>query len=292
MTPAYNRVVYLETLYESLERQTSKNFVWLVVDDGSTDNTEQVIKKYLRSSSFEIQYYKQPNSGKYVAHNTGVGKTMTELFLCVDSDDSLLPDAVENIIEAYKLIKEDDSCAGLLSPRKMVDEKGQTIAYLSNAPEYSTIMGLYNRKQLFGETALVFKTAILKNYLFPVIKNERFMSENIIYNQIDQFYKFYVFNKQYYESAYLPTGMTKNIIKIYWNNPKSTLLMYQNCGALQSDFIKGIKSTACYYAWKKINGLEKITTYRIPLYRRFIARFFVWHYVQVFEKQKEQLMHD
>ena len=86
-TPTYNRDQLLPKLYASLCQQTNKNFVWSIVDDGSTDGTKSLIREYINENKIDIVYFYQKNSGKYVAHNTGVLRCTTELILCVDSDD-------------------------------------------------------------------------------------------------------------------------------------------------------------------------------------------------------------
>ena len=96
-TPAYNRAYTLPTLYESLLEQTCKDFIWIIVNDGSSDNTDKVVSEWLRDNKVNIIYQKQTNQGKMAAHNTGVTMCTTEYFVCIDSDDHLVPDAVEYI---------------------------------------------------------------------------------------------------------------------------------------------------------------------------------------------------
>ena len=101
-TPAFNRAYTLEKLYNSLLVQTSKDFEWLIVDDGSTDNTEELVSDWIEEGKIKIRYYYQKNSGKQVAMNLGAEKCITELFDCVDSDDYLLPDAVEAMLRFWE----------------------------------------------------------------------------------------------------------------------------------------------------------------------------------------------
>ncbi len=101
-TPTYNRGYCLRNLYESLKRQTSNNFLWLVIDDGSNDNTKELCLEFQKENRVEMVYYYQQNGGKHVAHNKAVEICQTELFLCVDSDDILSDQAVETIENAYK----------------------------------------------------------------------------------------------------------------------------------------------------------------------------------------------
>ena len=100
-TPTYNRAYTLPKLYNSLCRQTSVDFMWLVVDDGSTDNTEELIKGWQEENKVLIEYHKQSNGGKMRAHNLGVKLCNSELFFCVDSDDYISDVAIEHIIDYW-----------------------------------------------------------------------------------------------------------------------------------------------------------------------------------------------
>lgn len=180
MTPTYNRAKMLPSLYESLCNQTSNNFIWLIVDDGSIDNTKEVVNSFLKDQKIQIEYYYEVNAGKYVAHNKGVEVCSTELFVCVDSDDILLPQAVEKIENTWKSVK-DNYVGGIVSPKEM-----DGYSYFNNPPKTCKLMDLYNSKYLVGETVLVYKSSLLKEHLFPVIPGEKFMSESVLYNILDQ----------------------------------------------------------------------------------------------------------
>lgn len=104
-TPVYNRADTLPRLYESLKRQTDQSFVWIIVNDGSTDESEKLVKTWVTEHKLDIKYFYQENAGKPTAHNQGVKETETELFVCVDSDDYLKDDGIEKILmhwEKYK----------------------------------------------------------------------------------------------------------------------------------------------------------------------------------------------
>ena len=98
-TPTYNRAYTLKKLYASLIEQINQNFEWLIVDDGSTDNTEEVVKQWVDEKKITIRYFKQRNGGKQRAHNKGVEICNTELFICVDSDDYIVKDSVDKILK-------------------------------------------------------------------------------------------------------------------------------------------------------------------------------------------------
>ena len=121
-TPAYNRAYTLGRLYESLLKQTDKRFCWLIVDDGSTDQTEELVSNWIKENRIDIEYYKQENQGKPAAHNTGVELTKTELFTCVDSDDYLTDNAVGEILNAWE--RKTDGCIGILG---YIERKGEGV---------------------------------------------------------------------------------------------------------------------------------------------------------------------
>ena len=118
-TPTYNRAYTLERLYNSLVEQTNNSFVWLIVDDGSTDNTAQLVNKFIAENKINIQYHCQENAGKSQAHNKGVALCETELFVCVDSDDYLAPNAIERVTHHWNYAKSLENCIGIFALRSL-----------------------------------------------------------------------------------------------------------------------------------------------------------------------------
>lgn len=217
-TPTYNRGYTLNKLYNSLINQTNKNFTWLIVDDGSTDNTKELANKWIEEDKIKIEYIKQENQGKHIAHNTGVDNCKTELFFCVDSDDYLLKNAVEDILKCRDKIREND-VSGIVSLK--ITKSGQAVGTeMPYGIEYSSLSDLYEKYRFKGDTALVFKTSILRKYKFPKIDGERFVGEEYIYCQIDEKHKLYISPYKYYVCEYLEDGYTTNIFKLIANNPK------------------------------------------------------------------------
>lgn len=115
ITPTYNRAYILPKLFESLKAQTSKNFEWLIVDDGSADDTKTLVESWIKSKpEFNIQYIYQENAGKMQAHNTAVQNCKTEFFMCVDSDDYIQEKAIEILDEKAKEIAKLNNVAGII----------------------------------------------------------------------------------------------------------------------------------------------------------------------------------
>lgn len=222
-TPTYNRGYILDKLYNSLLNQRNKDFKWLIVDDGSTDNTKKLVKSWIDENKIEIKYIYQENQGKHIAHNVGVDNCDTELFFCVDSDDYLLDNAVNDIVNEYNKISSDRIC-GIMSIKLTNDMVpiGTDIPY---SVIYSNLSDLYEKYKFKGDTSLVFKTDVLRKYKFPKIDDEKFIGEEYIYCQIDKNYKLYISQNRYYVCDYLDDGYTKNMFKLIANNPKGYMLL-------------------------------------------------------------------
>ena len=216
-TPVYNREKELISLFDSLNAQTNQNFIWLIVDDGSTKNIEPLIYKFRESSKFSIEFIKQENQGKHIAHNTGVLNCKTEYFLCVDSDDTLSNTAIEIIYDYIPLVKK-NNYIGLIFPRNKQYKNG-----ISKYDEFAAkLVQIVASEKKAIELAIVLQTSLVRDYLFPQYNNEKFLSEEILYNQLDKIGQYLFINKIIYYSEYLDDGLTNNINRLWINNPIGT----------------------------------------------------------------------
>ena len=120
-TPTYNRKKHLTKLYDSLTRQSSKGIKWMIIDDGSVDNTKSVVENWKSKGIIEIEYYRQENQGKHIAMKTAIQHCTTDWFLCVDSDDTLSDHAVSDMYQDILCAPTDPSFLGYIYPRKMND---------------------------------------------------------------------------------------------------------------------------------------------------------------------------
>lgn len=223
-TPTYNRANTLPKLYNSLINQTQKEFVWLIVDDGSIDNTKEIVEKWQKENKIEINYIYQNNGGKMRAHNTGVKNCKTDLFVCVDSDDYLVDNAVELILKESNAIMNNETLSGIVAYKGFTDNKVIGNQF-PKVQDVSSLGDLY-RKGFKGDTTLVFKTNILKAYLFPEFESEKFVTEDYVYCQIDEKYKMKSLREILTVCEYLNDGYTKNALKLILNNPKGMLSYY------------------------------------------------------------------
>ncbi len=218
-TPTYNRAHLLGKLYKSMLSQTNKSFVWLIVDDGSTDETRNVVESFKSENKIEIDYIYQKNAGKHVAHNTGVLACETDIFYCVDSDDYLSDDCIEIIIKNWNKVEKDDLLAGIIALKEDFT-KNKVITKMPKDINRASIYKLYYKYGFKGDAAIVFKTKILKNYLFPVFKDEKFVTEGAVYDLISKNYEMLLLNQVIYYYEYLDDGYSANIRKVHLKSPK------------------------------------------------------------------------
>lgn len=223
-TPTYNRRELLKRVYESLAGQTCTDFEWLIVDDGSTDDTKQEVEAWQQEGRIRIRYEWRENGGKMRAHNRGVELCETDLFFCLDSDDYLPKTAVEEILSCEEKLA-DEKVAGIVA-LKGKDEKEPLYGVDFPTDGFSTLYGLY-LKGFKGETALVYKTAVLKSYPFPEIEGEKYVPEDYIYDKIDANYVLYIFPKILTVCELVSEGYTESLKAIKENNPKAWLLYYE-----------------------------------------------------------------
>lgn len=246
-TPTYNRAYRLPDLYRSLQEQTCKNFEWLVVDDGSTDNTSKLFEQWqAEENTFPIRYFKQPNGGKHRAINRGVKEAKGELFFIVDSDDYLTPDAIEIICNLYEPIRGNESFCGVC-PLK-VDKKMKKIG--SEFP-YETLdcscLDFRFRYNFSGDMAEVVRTEVLRKYPFPEIPGERFCPEALVWNRIGMKYKFRYSNKKLYVCEYLENGLTAKITKIRMQSPVASCICYAEQASMSVPLKIKLKSAINYW---------------------------------------------
>jgi glycosyltransferase involved in cell wall biosynthesis len=210
LTPAYNRRQELRRLYDSLCAQTVQNFIWLVVDDGSTDDTETLIGSIQEESLFPVRYIYQKNGGKHTALNTGIREITTELTMIVDSDDALTPDAAKTIGRYYAKYRGRNDLCGYSFLRKYPDGRLNGNPFPKDEAEGSYIDLRINSGDLYSDKAEVFYTRCLCEFPFPVYGNEKFLGEDIVWMRMARKYRMIHINRAIYVGEYQEDGLTKN----------------------------------------------------------------------------------
>ena len=237
-TPTYNRGYILEQLYKSLLSQNDKDFEWLIIDDGSQDNTKELVDKFIKDDIISIIYRYKKNEGKYRAINDAIDIANGKIFMVVDSDDWLTKDAVLQVKKYYNQIKDKDDFFGVVGLRGKNENEAYTEStvkekntrhinnefYKKEYIDTDSITYRYKYK-IGGDRAEVCITEKLKKYKFPEKYNEKFMGESVLWNSIaNDGYKFRYFNRIIYITNYLPDGLSNNMKKIKKYNSNNTIL--------------------------------------------------------------------
>lgn len=218
-TPTYNRASLLQRLYESLKNQTSHDFEWLIIDDGSIDNTREVVESWYLGASFPIRYVYQKNGGKHRAINRGALEARGEWFYIVDSDDVLPRDSIQIIKERLKTVGEDDNFLGISCMRS--NSKGEIKDPCFNGDYYDQYPHKIDYRADFAD---VWRTSVLKKYPFPDIPGEKFCAECLVIFRISQKYKMRYFKDVIYICEYLEGGLTDSSIRNRRKSPGYTIL--------------------------------------------------------------------
>ncbi len=227
-TPAYNRINTLPRTYESLKGQKCKDFIWLIVDDGSSDGTGELVKHWIDTEKeFEIRYIYKHNGGMHTAHNTAYENIDTELNVCIDSDDCLGENAVELILSKWESVKE-RRYAGLIGLD--ADFDGKLIGTeFSDGVEETTLADFYASGGK-GDKKLVYRTDVINKYPpYPVFEGERYVALGYKYRLIDQDYKLAVLNEVLCNVEYQVFGSSMNMWKQYIYNPKGFAFWRKVC---------------------------------------------------------------
>lgn len=224
ITTTYNRADELRNLYISLTKQTDKDFEWLVINDGSSDNNvEEEILDWKKNKNIDITYVRQNNLGKMVAYQRAINLLKSDYSIVVDSDDWLSPQAVM-IMKKYIPL----SNIGIVFPRYYHNSKEK----IKKWKDVDTkAINIINLKYEYGieETALLINNLILKKAIKHIIFNdEKFMSEEILYNKLSEYGKFTVKTDVFYNSSYQDDGLTKNLFKIWIDNPMNTICLLKS----------------------------------------------------------------
>ena len=218
-TPTYNRGYCLNLGYEGLKRQTCKDFKWLIIDDGSTDNTKDLVDYWNNEAFIDIEYFYQENGGKHIALNTAYSLIETELNVCIDSDDFMTDNAVELILNHWRMFG-NKRFAGLVGLD--IYKNGSIVG--TKFPKGLNECKSYDLKRKYGvlgDKTYVYRTELMKELdPYPKFDNEKFVPPNYKFQQLDLKFDLLCFNQSLTVVEYMPDGSSLNIINLYLNNPK------------------------------------------------------------------------
>ncbi|PMC24374.1 glycosyltransferase family 2 protein [Hoylesella buccalis] len=250
-TPSYNRVTFLRRILECLCQQTFKDFEWIVVDDGSTDSTKDMMDKIIAGcESFPIRYIYKENGGKHTAINLGTKLAKGELFFIVDSDDTLMDTALQTVADEWNKVKDNAQVGGVVG----LDVNSKTGEIIGGGLPQDVIdcdaMEIRYRYHVRGDLKEVFKTEVLRAFPFPEIKGERFCPEQLVWFRIAQKYKLRYVNKPIYGAEYQPDGITSGIVKARMESPVATCMTYSEMLAYSIPVIQKIKAAINYWRFR------------------------------------------
>lgn len=246
LTPSYNRGDLLKNLYQSLRDQIFDDFEWIIVDDGSTDSTSEIITHFKEDKKIVIKYIKQSNGGKHTAINAGVKISTGELIIIVDSDDTLPKDSLLIINNQYLKIREDATVGGVCG--LMAHHDNIVIGNCNLLPQGNiSSIDMHFKYGFLGDVCEVFKTDVLREFPFPEIYNEKFCPEDLVWNRIARKYTLYFFNQVVYYRDYLDGGLTSKIVKIRMKSPIASTICYGEMLDLDIPIKSKIKAAINYW---------------------------------------------
>lgn len=262
-TPTYNRSHLLLRLYESLCKQSHKEFEWLIVDDGSTDNTKAVVDGFIAEDKINIRYFQQENGGKHRAINRGVQEARGELFFIVDSDDWLPEDALQMVAKCWEAVKDNPSIGGICGLDMMPDRK----VIGSGLPCDEVIcnsLDIRLKHHVTGDLKEVFRTSVLRELPFPEFEGEMFCPEALAWNRIAQQYDLLFVNQPIYIADYQPGGLTDRIVRVRMQSPMASTTCYQEMLSYDIPLKEKIKAAINYWRFR-LCSKSSLGMQRLPL---------------------------
>lgn len=225
-TPTYNRAYILGDLYYSLQRQTCMDFEWLIVDDGSADDTKALVASWQgEENPFPIRYVYQENGGKCRAINRGLKEADGRLFFTVDSDDYLTDDAIEKVIRWDGELPRDGHFCGYVGNRGITPTQTPNRLFPGGYLD-GTALDRYD--QVDGERAFVFYTEIHRKYLYPEFPGEKFLTEAVTWDLMaHDGYKMRFYNDIIWIWEYKDDGLTRAGYRVFLENPQGTGLFFR-----------------------------------------------------------------
>lgn len=262
-TPTYNRASFLPDIFECLCKQTFHGFEWIVVDDGSTDQTKEVMEQIVAEHhTFSIKYIYKANGGKHTAINIGAREADGELFFILDSDDRLPFDSLETVAKYYYQIQNNPNFGGVSGIDGFTNGDVLGSGLPSSIIDATTIDIRYKYK-VKGDMAEVFRTEVMREYPFPEISGEEFCPEALVWNRIAKKYKLRFFNKIIYLAEYQNDGLTANIVKMRMKSPVGSMMTYSEMLSLDIPLLQKIKASINF--WRFSFCSDQVDSRTIPI---------------------------
>lgn len=252
ITPTYNRGNLLGKCYESLLRQTDPDFEWIIVDDGSTDDTAEVVSGFV-SENFRITYIQKENGGKHTALNAAHPYIHGEYVLILDSDDHLTDNAVSQIRGSWN-VWEDNLDVGIITLLKGYSVDDPTCT--SPTPGVPVDILRHHRRIVHSSDCCeVIRTELFKQYPFPVFEGERFLSEGVLWNRVAMTHQCVYINEVIYICEYLEGGLTKSGKAMRIRNPLGGMYNSEICMQPKNYVSQRVKKGMLYTCYGFFAGL-------------------------------------
>lgn len=287
-TPSYNNGEHIRNLYQRLLKQTCKDFEWFIVDDGSSDDTGDIVSGFQRNADFKIRYSYQENQGKYRACHHGVRECGTELFCCVDADFLLYENTVEILLSEWSRFQEKEPVIGIGMPLicRHYDDLSRITggSFPARTPETGRLSELTSRYGYHGETLYMFTANALKELTIPDVPGEKFWTESAFYFPLNKD-KVHWLNLPAGESVYQAGGLSDHRLKHEINSPRLTLLFYKRGAVYHPLLLHRIAGCCLYISWKRLLKLKDESAGCIPLHIRIPAFFIEPVYCRRFRRE-------
>ena len=287
-TPTYNRAYILQRCYESLVRQTSKDFIWLIIDDGSTDNTKSLVDQWIKEKNeFEIKYVYKENGGMHTGHNKAYELIDTKLNVCIDSDDFMPDNSVELIVDFWSKYGS-NRYSGIVSLDN--DDKGNIIGTKLPNKKSIKLCDFYDMGGK-GDKNLIYRTDIMKKYPpYPEFQGEKFVPLDYKYLLADQEYDLLILNEPTCTVEYMEDGSSMNMFSQYYKNPRGFSFMRKVHMIYDKKFINKFKNCIHYVSSSFISkNKEFISESPNKLMTIFSIPFGAIHYLLIKHNNKERV---
>jgi len=256
-TPTYNRSDLLGRAYESLCLQSFRDFEWLIVDDGSTDDTGGRVEAWQCSAPFPIRYFHQRNGGKHRAHNVAVKQAAGELFAVLDSDDTLVPQAIERLLFHWSSIPDSDrrSFSGVTC--LCIDERGELVGQVFPSPVFDCRH--YELETVFavtGEKWGCHRTAVLRQFEFPEVPGETYCPEGVVWNRVASQYIVRHVNEPLRVYHTESNGVNANWTHVMSHSPSGARQYYQECLQLSAPWWWKLRRAVNYVRYSLHAGVS------------------------------------
>ena len=268
VTPSYNRAKNLPALYHSLLFQTSKDFDWLIIDDGSQDNTKEIVDGFSKEKRIPIRYIYKENGGKHSALNAAFREVKSELLFIVDSDDVLTSDAVETILKDWSSVRDKNLCG--ISYLRGYNETEVIGEVHPQDHAIDNFINLRYNKGISGDKAEVWRAECLRDFQFPEYSGERFISESVAWIYLAKKWDMLMVNKIIYITEYLEGGLSMTGRKLRFQCPN--LMAYGSLMTMSKEFSPKIrvKETLLYIVYSKFGKKSFVQMMNCP-YKRLVA---------------------